>query len=195
MHRRAQILDSLYELFEPLREDSKDRYDDSEFPLRVLTVQKRYQHWTVLDQAGALPALLLNFDEVLRNREGGANAAFAALGETEEYLPIALDVVLKEVSVDENGALKDGALKDKDLSETLKTFLTKPMTDQVSDSLYTVEKLIKGTPDLDVEGVCKTRIAEVHTSAGRITALQGTPFEIVRHRIVVTHVYPSNASV
>jgi len=190
MHRRARILDSLYELFEPLREDSKYPYDDSEFPLRVLTVQKRYQHWTVLDQAGALPALLLNFDEVLRKRDGGENAEFAALGETEEYLPIALDVVLKEVSVDQRGALKY-----KGLSETLKTFLTKPMTDQVSDSLYTVEKLIKGTPDLDVEGVYKTRIAEVHTSAGRITALQGTPFEIVRHRIVVTHVYPSNSSV
>lgn len=190
MHRRARILDSLYELFEPLREDSKDRYDDSEFPMRVRTVQKRYAHWTTLDQVSAIPAILLNFDEVLRNREGGPNAEFAALGETEEYLPIALDVVLKEVSVDQRGALKY-----KGLSETLKTFLTKPMTDQVSDSLYTVEKLIKGTPDLDVEGVCKTRIAEVHTSAGRITALQGTPFEIVRHRIVVTHVYPSNSSV
>ena len=190
MHRRSRILDSLYELFEPLREDSKYRYDDSEFPMRVRTVQKRYQHWTVLEGQGALPSLLLNFDEVLRNREGGPNAEFAALGETEEYLPIALDVVLKEVSVDQIGASKY-----KGISETLKTFLTKPMTDQVSDAIHTIERIIKGTPDLDVAGVCQTRIAEVHTSGGRISALQGTPFEIVRHRIVVTHVYPSNSSV
>ena len=191
MHRRAKILDSLYELFEPLREDSKYRYDDSEFPMRVRTVQRRYQHWTVLDgQPGAIPALLLNYGEVLRNRDGGANTEFAALGETEEYLPIALDVVLKEVSVDQIGALKY-----KGISETLKTLLTKPMTDQVSDAIHTIEKLIKGTPDLDVEGVHKTRIAEVHTSAGRISALQGTPFEIVRFLISVVHVYPSNASI
>lgn len=190
MHRRAQIIDALYELFEPLREDSETAYDDSEFPMRVRTVQKRYQHWTVLDQAGALPALLLNYGEVLRKRDGGANTEFAALGETEEYLPIVCDVVLKEVSVDQIGASKYNGI-----SETLKTFLKKPMTDQVSGSLYTVEKLINGTPDLGIEGVCRTRVQEVHTSAGRISALQGTPFEIVRHLVVITHVYPSNVSV
>ena len=165
MHRRAQILDSLYELFKQLKEPS-------EFPLQVKSVQKRYVHWTTLDQQGALPSLLLNFDEVLRKRDGGENAEFAALGETEEVLPIVLDVVLKESTV-----------------------TPKALTDQVSDAIYTVERLINGTPDLDVEGVYRTRVQEVHTSAGRISALQGTPFEIVRHRIVVTHVYPSNTSV
>jgi len=170
-HRRSQIIDALYDLFEPLRSDSDVPYGD-EFPLKVKTVQKRFQHWTVLDQQGAIPCLLLSYDEVLRNREGGPAAAFASLGETEEYLPIALDVVLKESSV-----------------------TPKPMTDQVSDAIYTVERLINGTPDLDVEGVYRTRVQEVHTSAGRISALQGTPFEIVRHKIVVTHVYPSNSSV
>ena len=190
MHRRAQILDSLYDLFEPLRDDSDDPYDDSEFPMRVRTVQKRYRHWTTLDEQSAIPAILLNYDEVLRNREGGANAEFASLNETEEYLPIALDVVLKEVFVDQIGAPKYNGI-----SETLKTFLTKPMTDQVSDAIHTIEKLIKGTPDLDVEGVHKTRIAEVHTSAGRISALEGTPFEILRFRLQITHVYPSNSSV
>ena len=164
-HRRAQIIDALYELFEQLKEPS-------EFPLQVKTVQKRYRHWTTLDQQGAIPALLLNFDEVLRKRDGGTNAEFAALGETEEFLPIALDVVLKESPV-----------------------TPKPLTDQVSDAIYTVERLINGTPDLDVEGVYRTRVQEVHTSAGRISALQGTPFEIVRHLVVVTHVYPSNVSV
>ena len=39
---------------------------------------------------------MLNFDERLRRRDGGANAEFAALGEIEEYLPIVCDVVLKE---------------------------------------------------------------------------------------------------
>ena len=164
-HRRAEIIGALYELFEQLKEPS-------EFPLQVKTVQKRYQHWTTLDQQGALPALLLNYDEVLRKRDGGANTEFASLGETEEYLPIALDVVLKESPV-----------------------TPKALTDQISDTIYTIERLINGTQDLDVEGVCRTRIQEAHTSAGRISAVEGTPFEIVRHKIVVTHIYPSNTSV
>ena len=171
-HRRARILDALFDLFEPLREDSDDPYDVSEFPLQVKTVQKRYVHWTVLDQQKAIPAMLLNYDEVLRKRDGGANAEFAVLGEIEEYLPIVCDVVLKESAE-----------------------FPKAITDQVSDSLYTVEKLINGTPDLDIEGVYRTRVQEVHTSAGRISALEGTPFEIVRNHIVVTHIYPANTSV
>ena len=164
-HRRARIIDALTELFEQLKEPS-------EFPLQVKTVQKRYVHWTTLDQQGALPALLLNYDEVLRKRDGGANTDFASLGETEEYLPIALDAVLKESPV-----------------------TPKALTDQVSDSVYTVERLINGTQDLDVEGVYRTRVQEVHTSAGRISALEGTPFEVIRFRIIVTHIYPSNTSV
>ena len=164
-HRRARILDALFDLFEQLKEPS-------EFPLQVKTVQRRYIHWTSLENQGAIPALLLNYDEVLRRRDGGANAEFAALGEIEEYLPIVCDVVLKESAE-----------------------FPKAITDQVSDSLYTVEKLINGTPDLDIEGVYRTRVQEVHTSAGRISALEGTPFEIVRFKLVVTHIYPSNTSV
>ena len=164
-HRRAQIIDALAELFEYLK-------DPSEFPIQFKTIQKRYVHWTTLNQQGAIPAMLLNFDEVLREREGGSDAEFAALGETEEYLPIALDVVLKESP------------------ET-----PKAMTDQVSDAIYTVKRFINGTPDLGVEGVYRTRVQEVHTSAGRISALQGTPFEVVRFRIIAVHVYRSNTSV
>ena len=164
-HRRAQIIDALFDLFEPLKAPS-------EFPLRLRAIQKRFVHWTSLENQGAIPALLLNYDEVLRKRDGGANAEFAALGETEEYLPIVCDVVLKESAE-----------------------FPKAITDQVSDSLYTIEKLINGTPDLDIEGVYRTRVQEVHTSAGRMSALQGTPFEIVRHKIIVVHVYPSNTSV
>ena len=89
------------------------------------------------------------------------------LGEIEEYLPIVCDVVLKESAE-----------------------FPKAITDQVSDAIYTIERLINGTPDLDVEGVYRTRVQEVHTSAGRMSALQGTPFEIVRNHIVVTHIYP-----
>ena len=164
-HRRAQIIDALTELFEDLKEPS-------EFPLHVKTLQKRYVHWTTLDQQGAIPAMLLSYDEVLRSREGGEAAEFASLNETEEYLPIVLDVVLKESP------------------ET-----PKAITDQVSDAIYTVERLINGTQDLDVEGVCRTRIQETHTSAGRISALEGTPFEVIRFRIIVTHIYPANTSV
>ena len=171
-HRRARIIDALAELFEPLREDSDDPYDVSEFPLQVKTVQKRFVHWTSLENQGALPCLMLNFDERLRRRDGGANTEFAALGEIEEYLPIVCDVVLKESAE-----------------------FPKAITDQVSDAIYTIERLINGTPDLDVEGVYRTRVQEVHTSAGRMSALQGTPFEIVRNHIVVTHIYPANTSV
>ena len=164
-HRRARIIDALAELFEQLKEPS-------EFPLLVKSVQKRFVHWTSLENQGALPCLMLNFDERLRRRDGGANTEFAALGEIEEYLPIVCDVVLKESAE-----------------------FPKAITDQVSDAIYTIERLINGTPDLDVEGVYRTRVQEVDTSAGRMSALQGTPFEIVRNHIVVTHIYRSNTSV
>lgn len=163
-HRRAQITDALYELFEQLKEPS-------EFPVRVKTVQKRYPNWTALENQQALPALLLNFGG-FRKRDGGSHTEFAALGETEEILLITLDAVLKESAE-----------------------FPKPLTDQVSDAIYTVERLINGTPDLDVEGVYRTRVVEMDTSQGKITAVTGTPFEILRFSINVTHVYRSNTSV
>ena len=164
-HRRAQIIDALYELFEPLLEPS-------EFPLRLKVIQRRYANWTTLDQQNVIPCLMLNFDERLRKRDGGANTEFAALGEIEEYLPIVCDVVLKESAE-----------------------FPQPLTDQVSDVIYTVERLINGTPDLGIQDVYRTRVMEVSTSAGRLSALEGTPFEIVRNHIVVTHIYPANTSV
>ena len=164
-HRRAQIIDSLYELFEQLKEPS-------EFPLQVKTVQKRYTHWTTLDQQGAVPSLLLNYGNNRRKRKGGANAAHAALGETEEYLPFALLGVLKESP------------------ET-----PKPITDQISDMIYTVEKLINGTKDLGVDGVRDTEVEGDQNSEGAISALKNTPFEVIKFRIIVTHIYRSNTSV
>jgi hypothetical protein len=114
---------------------------------------------------------MLNFGG-FRKRDGGANAEFASLNETEEILLITLDVVLKESAE-----------------------MPKALTDQVSDVIYTVERLINGTPDLDVEGVCRTRVVEMDTSQGKATALIGTPFEVLRFSINVVHVYPSNTSV
>ena len=163
-HRRAEIIDALEELFEQLKEPS-------EFPLRLKVIQRRYANWTTLDQQGALPCLMLNFGG-FRKRDGGANAEFASLNETEEILLITLDVVLKESAE-----------------------MPKALTDQVSDVIYTVERLINGTPDLDVEGVCRTRVVEMDTSQGKATALIGTPFEVLRFSINVVHVYPSNTSV
>ena len=164
-HRRAQIIDALTELFEQLK-------DPSEFPLQVKTVQKRYVHWTTLDQQGAIPALLLNYGDNRRKRKGGPTAEHASLGETEEYLPFALTAVLKESS------------------ET-----PKPITDQISDTIYTVERLINGSPDLDIDGVVDTEVEGDRSSEGAISALEGTPFEVIKFRIIVTHIYRSNTSV
>ena len=164
-HRRAQIIDALTELFEQLK-------DPSEFPLQVKTVQKRYVHWTTLDQQGAIPALLLNYGDNRRKRKGGPTAEHASLGETEEYFPLALTAVLKESP------------------ET-----PKPITDQISDTIYTVERLINGSPDLDIDGVVDTEVEGDRSSEGAISALQGTPFEVIKFRIIVTHIYRSNTSV
>ena len=165
-HRRAQIIDALTELFEQLKGSP------SEFPLQVKTVQKRYVHWTTLDQQGAIPALLLNYGDNRRKRKGGPTAEHASLGETEEYFPIALTAVLKESP------------------ET-----PKPITDQISDTIYTVERLINGSPDLDIDGVVDTEVEGDRSSEGAISALQGTPFEVIKFRIIVTHIYRSNTSV
>ena len=165
-HRRAQIIDALTELFEQLKESP------SEFPVQVKTVQKRYVHWTTLDQQGAIPALLLNYGRGLRKLEGGQNTRYAALGETEEHLPFALMAVMKESP------------------ET-----PKPITDQVSDMHYTVERLLNGSPDLDVDGVVRAKVETEDTSEGAISALQGTPFELIKFRIIVTHIYRSGGSV
>ena len=74
-HRRARIVDALYELFEPLREDSECPYDEMDtpdaerkFPIRVKTVQKRYPNWTALENQKALPALTLNFWGISQTR-------------------------------------------------------------------------------------------------------------------------------
>ena len=164
-HRRAEIIDALTELFEMLTEPT-------EFPLQVKTVQKRYVHWTTLDQQGAVPALLLTYGDNRRKYKGGEQAAYASLGEVEEYLPFALTAVVKESP------------------ET-----PKPLTDQISDMIYTIERLINGSKDLGVDGVVNTEVESDRNSEGAISALQGTPFEVVKFRIVVVHVHRATVSV
>ena len=171
MHRRAQIIDALAELFEQLKEPS-------EFPVQIATLQRRYIHWTTLSQQGAIPALLLNYGDNRRKRKGGENAAYASLGEVEEYLPFALTAVMKEMLDAPEGS-----------------FSRKPITDQVSDMIYTVERLINGTPDLDVDGVVTTEVESDRSSEGAVAALEGTPWEIVKFRVVVTHIYGATTSV
>lgn len=166
-HRRAKIVDALVGLFEQLKAPS-------EFPLRVKTVQKRYVHWTALDRQGAIPALLLNYGDGRQKRQGGTSARHASLGETEEDFPIALTAVLKE-DVNASPAY--------------------PITDQVSDTIYTIERLINGSQDLNIEGVAHVEVASDRSSEGAISALEGTPFEVVKFRIIVTHIYRSNTSV
>lgn len=167
-HRRAQIIDALTRLFETLKEPPAE----SKFPVHVKTVQKRYVHWTTLDQQDAIPALLLNYGDHLRKRHGGANAQYASIGETEEMLPFALIAVLKESPQ-----------------------TPKPITDQVSDMIYSVEKLINASKDLGVDGVMNTEVEGGRGSEGAISAIIGTPFEVIKFRITVTHIYRSTASV
>lgn len=169
-HRRAKILDALFDTLAVLKSD--EAVEESLFPLPVKTVQKRYIHWTALDQQDAIPALLLNYGDNRHKRKGGTNAAYAALGETEEYLPFALTVVLKESQI-----------------------MPRPITDQVSDAIYTIEKLMNGASDLGIEGVREVSVEGDRSSEGAISALEGTPFEVIKFRIVVTHVYRSNTSV
>lgn len=177
-HRRAQIINALEDLLNPLRSDASDPYDREEFPLEVKTVQKRYVHWTTLDQQRAIPALLLNYGDNRRKRKGGSDAQYASLGEVEEYLPFALTAVLKEIPGGDPDA-----------------FTSKQITDQVSDTIYTIERLINGSKDLGVEGVCNTEVESDRSSEGAISALQGTPFEVIKFRVVVIHIYRATVAV
>ena len=189
-NRRGKIIDALEALFLPLMVDKegdnegrvKPNIAEMGFPLRLKTIQKRYPNWTQLEAVPNLPALLLNFGG-FRKREGGANTEFAALGETEEILLVLLDVVLKE------------APEPKDNTNEAVNFSAKALTDQAGEAIHSVERMLNGTPDLGIEGVYRTRVVEMDTSQGELTKLIGTPFEVLRFSVNVTHVYRSNTSV
>lgn len=146
-HRRAQIINALVELFETL----KTPVDESDFPIQVKTVQKRFVHWTALDQQDALPALLLTYGD-----NGGAPDS-NVVGFIDENFPIAVTAVMKE----------EPHLKD--------------LTDQASDIHYSIGRLINSNPTLGVEGVDpdKTRIANWRGSEGAITKFEIIKFRVL----------------
>lgn len=154
---------------------------DPTFPSPVATFQRRYVHWSQLDQQSALPALLLNFADP-GNQEtqeaGGRSAEYAMLGDAEEACPFLLTAVLKEIPGSE-------------MSEW-----SAPITDQESDMIYSIERLMNGAGDLGIEGVERVRMAGLpRTSEGRIAAVAGFPIEVQHFRIIVTHIYDATTSV
>ena len=86
IHRRAQIINALAELFEVLKEP----VETSGLPIEVKTVQKRFIHWTALDRQDALPAILLNYGD------NGSVRDSDVVGYVEELFPIAVTAVMKE---------------------------------------------------------------------------------------------------
>ena len=150
-HRRAQILDALTEMFATLTAP----VEESGFPIQVKTVQKRYVHWTALDQQDALPALLLTYGD------NGSAPDSDVVGFVDENYPIACTAVMKE----------EPHLKE--------------LTDQASDMHYSIARLINSNPTLGVEGVIpeKTRIMTWRGSEGAISKFEIIRFRVlVVHR-------------
>lgn len=158
-HRRAEIINALANLFEQLTEE------DSEYPIRVRTVQKRFVNWTQLDKQGAIPALLLTYGDDGTIEEGGTGARYGAVGQIVEHLPFALTAVLKDNE-------------------------TSPLTEQVADLHYSIGRLLNSNRRLGVDGVADTRIVGWRGSEGEIAQ-----FEIIKFRIIVDHIYGSTENV
>ena len=85
-HRRAQIINAVVKLLEPL----KLPVEDSGFPTQVKTVQKEYAYWTALDKQGAIPALLV------RTGDNGSAPDSEAVGFIDERYPVSVIAVMKE---------------------------------------------------------------------------------------------------
>ena len=166
IHRRAQIINALAELFEKLilPPDGSEKPTPAElgFPTELKTVQKRFVHWTALDQQDALPAILLTYGD------GGSAPDSDVVGYIDEQFPIAVTAVMKEAP-----GLKE-------------------LTDQVSDIHYSLGRLINENPTLGVEGVNpeRTRITGWRGSEGSISK-----FEIIRFRVLVVHRYHASENV
>ena len=168
IHRRAQIINALAELFEklipPPEGSEKPTQAELGFPTELKTVQKRFVHWTALDQQDALPAILLTYGD------GGSAPDSDVVGYIDEQFPIAVTAVMKE----ETGPNR------------------KELTDQVSDIHYSLGRLINENPTLGVEGVNpeRTRITGWRGSEGTISK-----FEIIRFRVLVVHRYHASENV
>lgn len=146
-HRRAQIIDALATLFETL----KSPIEESMLPIQIMTVQKRFIHWTALDRQDALPAILLNYGD------NGSAPDSDVVGYIDEVFPIAVTTVMKE----------DTGLKD--------------LTDQASDMHYSIGQLINADRTLGVEGVNpeRTRIAGWRSSEGELSKYEVIRFRVV----------------
>ena len=154
-HRRAQIIDALSELFEVLKEP----VDTSGLPIQVMTVQKRFIHWTALDRQDALPAILLSYGD------NGTVQDSDVVGYIDEVFPIAVTAVMKE----------DTGLKD--------------LTEQASDMHYALGQLINSDRTLGVEGVIpeRTRITGWRGSEGALSKYEMIRFRVqVVHRYHAT---------
>lgn len=86
-HRRAQIIDGVAALFQPLLQPPTAFY-----PFQFKTILKQFMHWTSLDKQGAIPALLITYGS------GGGKPDADVIGFTDERYPLDLTVVLKETS-------------------------------------------------------------------------------------------------
>lgn len=151
IHRRAQIINALTEMFETLTAP----VEESGFPIQIKTVQKRFVHWTALDQQNALPAILLTYGD------NGSAPDSDVVGYIDENFPIAVTAVMKE----------EPHLKE--------------LTDQTSDIHYSIGQLINSNPTLGVEGVNpeRTRISGWRGSEGSISKFEIIRFRVlVVHR-------------
>ena len=152
-HRRAQIINALAEEFEKLKApvEATDTQEASGFPIQVRTVQKRFSHWSALDQQGAIPAILLAYGD------NGSAPDSDVVGFIDEIFPISVTTVMKE----------EPGLKD--------------LIDQASDMHYSIGQLINGNPTLGVEGVNpeRTRIASWRGSEGAVTKFEIIRFRVV----------------
>ena len=86
IHRRAQIINALTELFGILMSP----VEESGFPIQVKTVQKRFANWAALDQQDALPAILLTYGD------NGSAPDSDVVGYIDENFPLAVTAVMKE---------------------------------------------------------------------------------------------------
>lgn len=158
-HRRAQIINGLEKmLIDNLYDENSRQFPDrtdmpnmSDLPTRLKCIQKRYVHWTALDQQDALPAILLTYGD------GGNTADSEVIGFIDETFPIAVIAVMKE---------------DND---------SKDLIDQVSDLHYSLAALINNDPTFGVEGVLpeRTRIANWSGSEGATSPFEMITFRIV----------------
>ena len=171
IHRRARIINALAELFaqligtdDPEDDDNwtklnRDLPPERQYPMPIKTVQKRFVHWTALDQQDALPAILLTYGDDGRAPDSDV------VGYIDEQFPIAVTAVMKEAPGQ------------------------KELTDQASDIHYSLGRLINENPTLGVEGVNpeKTRIMSWRGSEGAISKFEIIRFRVlVVHRYLAT---------